>query len=97
MSPADRALLADVSWSLNAQLHIIRWHVPIHVDWVDQPCTIIQNAPATHALVLPAAALADGDYRLHMSIARSWFDSLDPVGPSNTYIDETDLDFTLSG
>lgn len=93
----DRELLADVTWTLNAQLQIIGWEVPVHVSWVDQPCAVIQNATATHALVIPSGALADGDYRLDLAIRRRWFDTLDPVGPANSYLDDAQLAFTLSG
>ena len=97
LSREDRELLAETSWTLNAQLRIIGWHVPEHVSWVDQECAVIQNAPATHALIVPLGTLPDGDYRLELSIARPWFDSLDPIGPGNAYLDDATIEFTISG
>jgi len=97
LSPADRALLAGVTVDLNVSLHIIAWHTSTWIEWVPQPFTIIQNAPATHALILPAGPLADGSYRLGMSITRRWYDTIDPVGPDNAYLDEATIDVTLVG
>ena len=97
LSPADRELLAGVTVDLNALLHIIAWHTPTWIEWVPQPVTVIQNAPATHALILPASPLPDGSYRLGMSITRRWFDTIDPVGPDNAYLDDATIDVILAG
>ncbi len=97
LSVADRELLAGASADLNASLHIIRWHVPTWTTWEPQACTIVQNAPATHALVLPDAPLPDGAYRIGMAITRRWFDTVDPVGADNSYLDKAEIAFTLAG
>jgi hypothetical protein len=97
LSAADRALLVDVTVDLDSALHIITWHAPSWVEWVAQPLVIVQNAPATHALMLPTAALPDGTYRLQMNITRRWFDTIDPVGPGNAYVDEATIELTLAG
>ena len=94
----DRALLEDVRVDLNASLRIIRWHLPNLVSWVDQEVTVIQNGPGTHALVLPAVDdLADGTYRLTMALTRRWFETTDPVGPDNAYLDASTIEFELAG
>ncbi len=96
LSPGDRALLADVTVDLNEALQIIRWHTPTKVDWVTQPITVIQNAPATQALLLPGAGgVAAGHYRLNLSITRRWFDTMAPLGPDNAYLDTSALEFAL--
>jgi hypothetical protein len=38
--------------------------------------------------VLPAAPLPAGTYRLVLSMTRRWFDTVDPLGPDNAYLDE---------
>lgn len=97
LGPEDRALLEDVRVDLNASLMIIRWHLPNVVSWEDQAVTVIQNGPATHAFVLPTAGLADGTYRLTMSLTRRWFDTTDPVGPGNAYVDEATIELEVAG
>lgn len=98
LSPEDRALLVDVTVLLNASLQIIRWRTPNVVQWVPQDCTTIQNGPATHALVLPTAGgMPDGTYRLTLSLTRRWFDTVDPVGPDNAYLDDATIEFDLTG
>lgn len=97
LSLADRELLAGASVDLNASLRIIRWHVPTLTTWEPCPCAVVQNAPATHALLLPAAPLSDGAYRIGLRITRKWFDTVDPVGPDNAYLDEAEIDFSLAG
>jgi hypothetical protein len=97
LSPDDRALLADVTVDLNTSLHIIRWHTPSRVEWVAEQAVIIQNAQATHALVLPSTPLAAGEYRLELEITRRWFDTLDAVGSGNAYLDEGVIGFTCPG
>ena len=82
---------------LNASLMIIRWHLPNLVSWEDQAVTVIQNGPATHAFVLPTAGLADDTYRLTMSLTRRWFDTTDPVGPDNAYVDAATIEFEVAG
>lgn len=95
---ADRDLLRDVTVDLNRGLRIVRWHVPDAVEWVVQPVSIIQNADATKALVLPQGApLPDGTYRLSFAIARHWFATTEPAGPENTYLDEGAIDVVLAG
>jgi hypothetical protein len=97
LSATDRALLVDVKVDLNSALHIIAWHAPSRVEWVPLPLAIIQNAPATHALILPSTPLPDGSYRLQMNIVRRWFDTIDPVGPENAYIDDATIDLAITG
>jgi hypothetical protein len=93
-----RRLLVDVSVDLNASLQIVRWRMPDVVQWVPQPVTVIQDAPGTHALVLPSAGgLPDGSYRLGLAITRRWFDTLDPVGPGNAYLDDAAIEFAIAG
>ena len=95
---ADRELLRDVTVDLNRGLRIVRWHEPDAVDWVAQPVSIVQNADATKALVLPyGQPLSDGTYRLVFSIARHWFATTEPVGPQNTYLDEGAVEVVLAG
>jgi hypothetical protein len=87
-TPADRELLRDVVVDLNLALDIVRWHVPDIVEWIAEPVSIIQNAEATKALVLPhGAPLADGTYRLSFAITRHWFETTEPTGPDNTYLE----------
>ena len=94
----DRALLEDVQVDLNASLRIIRWHLPDLVSWADQEVTVIQNGPGTHALVLPAVNnLADGTYRLTMTLTRRWFEATDKSGPDNAYLDASTIEFELAG
>ncbi len=93
----DRELLRDVTVDLNLELRIVRWHVPDAVEWVVQPVSIIQNAGANKALVLPQGALPDGTYRLSFAIARHWFATTEPEGPGNTYLDEGVIDVVLAG
>jgi len=88
LTPADRALLQGVTVDLNSTLRIIRWRVPISTEWVPEMVTVLQNAPGSHVLVLPTAPLADGTYRLDLSLTRRWFDTSDPLGPDNAYLDE---------
>ncbi len=98
LSPEDRALLEDVTVYLNASLQIIRWDTPTAVEWVPQPVTVIHNATATHALLLPTVGtLVDGTYRLNLAITRRWFDTLDPIGPENAYLDEAGIELELVG
>ncbi len=97
LSLADRQLLAGATVDLNTSLRIIRWHVPTWTTWEPHPCAIVQNAPATHALVLPDSPLSDGEYRIGMRITRRWFDTVDPVGPDNAYLDEAEVSITLPG
>lgn len=98
LSPEDRAMLTDVTVDLNASLQILRWHTPDIVEWVPQAISVIQDASATAALILPAAGgLTDGTYRLSMAITRRWFDTLDPVGPGNAYLDDATIELELAG
>jgi hypothetical protein len=98
LTPEDRASLVDVTVDLNASARIIRWHLPSLVAWVDQDVTVIQNGPATHALVLPGAeGLVDGTYRMTLALTRRWIDTLDPVGPDNAYLDDAMIEFDLTG
>jgi hypothetical protein len=94
---ADRDLLRDVTVDLNRALRIVRWHVPETVDWVVQPVSILQNAEAKAALVLPHAPLPDGTYRLSFAISRPWFATTELPGPTNTYLDEGAIDVVLAG
>jgi hypothetical protein len=32
-----------------------------------------------------------------MSLIRRWFDTTDPVGPSNAYVDEATVEFEIAG
>jgi hypothetical protein len=43
-------------------------------------------------LVLPTAPLAAGTYRLDLSLTRPWFDTVDPLGPGNAYLDEASVE-----
>ena len=88
LTPADRAMLVGVTVDLNAALQIVRWRVPVTMEWVRQSVAVLQNAPGSHALVLPAAPLPAGTYRLVLSMTRRWFDTVDPLGPDNAYLDE---------
>ena len=98
MSNDDRVLLTDVTVDLNASLRIIRWHTPNQISWVAQDVTVIQNGPATHALVLsPADGFVDGSYRLTLTMTRRWIDTVDPVGPDNAYSDESTIEFEVVG
>jgi hypothetical protein len=98
LSLADRTLLMDVTVDLNASLQIIRWHTPDLVEWVNQDVAVIQDGPATHTLILPEAeGLADGTYRLTMALTRRWFDTADPVGLGNAYLDDATIEFELAG
>jgi hypothetical protein len=97
-SAADRELLRDVVVDLNRSLEIVRWREPDAVEWVAQPVSIIQNADATKALVLPdGAPLADGTYRMAFAITRRWFDTTDPLGPDNAYLESGVIDIELAG
>ena len=96
-SPEDRTLLIDVTVYLNASLQVIRWRTPNVVQWMPQAITIVQNGPATHTLLLPTSALPDGTYRLSMTLTRPWFDTTDPVGPDNAYLEDATIDFHLTG
>ena len=94
----DRELLRDVTVDLSRTLKIARWHVANIVDWVAQPVSIIQNADATKALVLSLGApLGDGTYRLSFAITRHWFETIEPIGPGNTYLDEGEILFEVVG
>jgi hypothetical protein len=96
LSPEDRVLLADVTLDLNAALQIIRWRTPTTVEWVPTPITVIQNAPASQALLLPGAGgVAAGYYRLRLSITRRWFDTLVPLTPGSAYLETGALEFDL--
>lgn len=98
LTAADRALLRDVTVDLSLALEIVRWHVANIVEWVAQPVSIIQNADATRALVLPQSApLGDGTYRLSFAIARHWFATIEPTSPENTYLDEGEILFDVVG
>jgi hypothetical protein len=98
LSPEDRALLIDVTIYLNTSLQIIRWHTPNVVQWIPQAITVTQNGLATHTLLLPTAGeLPDGTYRMNMMLSRRWFDTLDPVGPDNAYLDSATIEFELTG
>ena len=98
LTVADRELLRGVTVDLNRALEIVRWHVPDVVSWVAQPVSIIQNADATKALMLPQGApLSDGTYRLSFAITRPWFETIEPTGPENTYLDEGEIFFELVG
>ncbi|MEO6447035.1 MAG: hypothetical protein ABIZ91_10650, partial [Gemmatimonadaceae bacterium] len=98
LSAADREMLRDVTVDLNRDLEIVRWHVGDIVEWVQQPLSIIQNADATKALVLPhGAPLMDGTYRMAFAITRRWFDTIEPAGPANTYLDEAEIVFDIVG
>ena len=98
LTAADRELLRGVTVDLNRALEIVRWHVPDTVAWVAQPLSIIQNADATKALVLPQGApVSDGTYRLSFAITRHWFETIAPPGPDNTYIDDGEILFDLVG
>ena len=88
LTPMDRALLVGVTVDLNAALRIVRWRVPVTTEWVRQSVAVLQDAPGSHALVLPAAPLAAGTYRLVLSMTRRWFDTVGPLGPDNAYLDE---------
>jgi hypothetical protein len=81
-------MLVGVTVDLNAALQIVRWRVPVTMEWVRQSVAVLQNAPGSHALVLPAAPLPAGTYRLVLSMTRRWFDTVDPLGPDNAYLDE---------
>lgn len=96
LSREDRAMLADVTVDLNDALRIIRWRTPTTVEWVPTPITMIQNAPATHALLLPGPGhLIGGTYRLTLALTRRWFDTVAPVGTGNAYLDDGVLEFDL--
>ncbi len=95
---ADRELLRDVFVDLNRLLEIVRWREPNPVEWVAQPAAIIQNAEATKALVLPdGAPLSDGTYRMSFSITRRWFETTDPLGPDNAYLERAELGLDIAG
>ncbi|MGZ8254407.1 MAG: hypothetical protein ACXWVT_06110, partial [Burkholderiaceae bacterium] len=95
---ADRDLLRDVTVDLSRALDIVRWHVANIVEWVAQPVSVLQNADATKALVLPQGApLSDGTYRLSFAITRHWFATIEPTGPENTYLDEGEILFDVVG
>ncbi len=92
ISAEDRELLRDVTADLDRDFAIIGWHVGEIVEWVPQSITVVQNADATKALVLPLGApLADGTYRMSLAITRRWFESLEPTGPGNSYFDEAEM------
>lgn len=98
LTVADRELLRDVTVDISRALKIVRWHVGEIVEWVAQPVSIIQNADATKALVLPQGApLSDGTYRLSFAMTRPWFETIEPTGPENTYLDEGEILFELVG
>lgn len=95
---ADRELLDEVTVDLDAELEIVRWHVPDLVDWVAVPAAIIQNAEVTKALVLPQGPpLSDGTYRLAFQITRRWFATTAPTGPDNAYLDTSAMIVELAG
>ncbi|MHA6509498.1 hypothetical protein [Tessaracoccus sp. Y1736] len=48
-------------------------------------------------MLLPLGTLPDGDYRLEMSTARPWFDTLDPIGPGDAYLDDAAIECTIPG
>ena len=95
LTRADRALLDGVTVDLNAARVIIRWRVPVTTEWVPQSVNVLEDAPGSHALILPTAPLAGGTYRLALSITRRWFDTVDPLGPDNAYLDEAWLDMAV--
>jgi hypothetical protein len=98
LTAADRELLRGVTVDISRTLEIVRWHVPDTVAWVAQPVSIIQNADATKALMLPQGApLSDGTYRLSFAMTRHWFETIEPTGPENTYIDDGEILFELVG
>ena len=97
LTAADRELLRGVSVDLNRALDIVRWHVPTIVEWVAQPMSLIQNADATKALVLPQSTLSDGAYRLSFAITRPWFETTEPTGPDNTYLDDAEVLLDIVG
>lgn len=94
---ADRALLQGISLYLDRFGHIVAWHIPDVTAWNDVAFALIQNGTATKALLLPGAtgALADGHYRFEFAIRRPWFETLDPEGPDNTYLDHATLEFNV--
>jgi hypothetical protein len=95
---ADRDLLSDVSVDLNVALDIVRWHDVETVEWIARPVSIIQNAEATKAIVLPnGIPLTDGIYRLSFTITRRWFETTDAPGPENTYSDTGVIAVPLAG
>jgi hypothetical protein len=67
------------------------------VEWVAQPMSLIQNADATKALVLPQSTLSDGAYRLSFAITRPWFETTEPTGPDNTYLDDAEVLLDIVG
>ncbi len=98
VSAEDRELLRDVTVDLNRDLAIVRWHVGDIVEWLPQPLTVVQNADATKALVLPQGTpLVDGTYRMSFAITRRWFESIEPTGSGNTYLDEAELLLEIVG
>jgi hypothetical protein len=97
-SAADRELLGDVFVDLNRLLEIVRWREPNPVEWVAQTVAIIQNAEATKALVLPdSTPLIDGAYRMSFAITRRWFETTDPLGPDNAYLETGVIELDLAG
>ncbi|MEU1520113.1 hypothetical protein ABZ490_49770 [Streptomyces sp. NPDC005811] len=96
LTPADRALLQDVFVVLNGALRIIAWQVPTSTEWIPETATVLQDAPALHTLVLPATSLASGVYRLDLSLTRRWFDTTDPLGPDNAYLDEASVEVLVA-
>ncbi|MBA3558600.1 MAG: hypothetical protein H0W30_08385 [Gemmatimonadaceae bacterium] len=98
VSAEDRELLRDVTVDLNRDLAIVHWHVGDIVEWLPQPLTVVQNADATKALVLPQGTpLVDGTYRMSFAITRRWFESIEPTGSGNTYLDEAELLLEIVG
>ncbi len=98
LTAADRELLREVTVDISRALEIVRWHVAEIVEWVLQPVSIIQNARATKALILPQGEpLSDGRYRVSFAITRHWFATIEPTGPENTYLDEGEIVFDVVG
>ncbi len=95
LSASDRAALNGTRLYLDVFGHIIDWHIPDVIDWVNVSVDAIQNSSGTKALLLPDAPLVEGRYRFELNLKRPWFETLSAPDSSNTYLDQASFEFTI--
>ncbi len=98
LSADERAALDGLILRFDARGALLDWLGGSRVEWHDTALRIIQNGDLTKALLLPtgSGALPNGQWRLEFDLVRRWFDTTDPVGPTNAYIADAEIAFLIA-